>query len=145
MPRRNKSTRTSPRRQAAHLSTSAVLGTSLRAQRKATSRRAICETGVVAYARVPFVDQPERYKVRPVIVLSWALDGETVEARPLTTRLNSDRENVLLHYWEHAGLSRPCAATPRIVRISRLEFHGVLGRLHPGDAKSLGVERPLVR
>lgn len=119
--------------------TARLTGTSLESQRRATSKRALCQPGIVAFARVPFTDDPTQYKIRPVIVIGWSANGKVVQVRPVTTKITQAVGNTPIRFWEQAGLSQPCAVRTQTLDIERLEFHGSIGMLHPMDRAALGV------
>lgn len=98
------------------------------------------EPGVVVFAHVPFEDDPSRYKTRPVVVI--AQEGDIVYTHPLTSKNLTARGAVALPNWQSAGLTRPCAAQPRVVALDRLEIGVRIGRLHPSDQHLVNLALP---
>lgn len=76
-------------------------------------------------------------KQRPVIIVGneLALDVDVIIA-PITSQQNRNQFDVVLEYWEEAGLLKPSVArTSKIISVHGSELKRHLGALHNHDLK----------
>ena len=87
--------------------------------------------GTVVWARVPFVDDPDRSKARPAVVSEVV--GREVRLLPVTSSTKDSVRcsplYVPLEDWESAGLSRPCLVTRKVVIVDVIDVTTVVGTL----------------
>jgi mRNA interferase MazF len=94
--------------------------------------------GDVWLANVFFKDKLH-YKQRPVIIVGneLALDVDVIIA-PVTSQVQRNKFDVVLEYWEDAGLLKPSIArTSKIISIHGTELISKLGTLNEHDLKTV--------
>ena len=98
--------------------------------------------GTVVWARVPFVDHPDRSKARPAVVSEVV--GREVRLLPVTSSTKDSVRcsplYVRLEEWESAGLSRPCLVTRKVVIVDVIDVTTVVGALGTADRARVFVE-----
>jgi mRNA interferase MazF len=94
--------------------------------------------GDVWLANVFFKDK-RQIKQRPVIIVGneLALDVDVIIA-PVTSQLQRNKFDVVLEYWEDAGLLKPSIVrTSKIISIHGSELISKLGTLNEHDLKTV--------
>ena len=108
--------------------------------------RKLLKPGTVVWARIPFVDHPERSKARPAVVSEVV--GRDVRLLPVTSStkesVRSSPLYVLLEDWAGAGLSRPCLVTRKVVVVDVIDVTTVVGALATVDRARVFGEAPTV-
>jgi len=86
----------------------------------------------VYYAEVFFEDDPEKSKIRPVIVLEKGVFQ--IQSLKITSQEKNDYRHVELRQWKSAGLTKPSwVDVSKILQLPETAFKEYLGTIDPMD------------
>lgn len=102
------------------------------------------QQGDIVLVTVAYADQPQRTKLRPVVIVS-AEEYNAIGPDLLVASITSNPHPVphvgdhRIEYWQQAGLALPSIAQAKITTTTAQRIRRKLGVLHPNDLQHLAV------
>ncbi len=93
--------------------------------------------GEIWVAKLLFLDNPNHYKIRPVIVAANPMDDDVLII-PVTSAQARSEFDVFLEHWKSSGLIQASwARTSKITPLNQIRFIKQIGILHKEDCQKV--------